>query len=152
MVETPTFYTRLCNHPTFRPIYLSIHLSIYLYFYLPFCHTRARKKIHFFYLLSSLSHSPSHHLCAATGWLVGRLVGWLFSWLIVQATRSEAPRLRDVVPSRNTPFHPASGASREASPSIPSRRNWSLQDPQEEGIGLKVDGLASTAPWPRRMK
>jgi len=34
------------------------------------------------------------------------LVGWLVGWLIVQATWSEAPRSREVVLSRNTPFRP----------------------------------------------
>ena len=42
--------------------------------------------------------------------LVGWLVGWLVCWLIVQAKRSESPRLREVVPSRtgNTPCCPVS--------------------------------------------
>jgi len=40
------------------------------------------------------------------GWMVGWLDGWLDGWLIVQATWSEAPRSRDVVPSRNTSFRP----------------------------------------------
>ena len=35
------------------------------------------------------------------------LVGWLVGWLvIVQATWLEAPRSREMVPSRNTPFRP----------------------------------------------
>ena len=38
------------------------------------------------------------------------VVGWLVGWLIVQATRWEAHRVSDVVPSRNTvlntPFRP----------------------------------------------
>jgi len=150
MVETPTFYTRLCNHPTFRPIYLSVCLSVCLSIYPSATHARAKKITFSTFCHPSLSLSLISSL--RHPWLIGWSVGWLFSWLIVRATRSEAPRLHDVVPSRNTTFHPASGASREASPSVSSRRNWSLQDPQEEGIGLKVDGLASTAPWPRRMK
>ena len=39
-------------------------------------------------------------------WLVGWLLAWLVGLVIVQATWLEAPRSREMVPSRNTPFRP----------------------------------------------
>lgn len=63
-------------HQTMQPPHVSPYLSVCLSFYLPFCHTRAQKKNHFFYLLSSLSLTLPHIICAPplVDWSVGRLV------------------------------------------------------------------------------
>jgi hypothetical protein len=72
----PNFLHQTMQPPHVSP-YLSVCLSVCLSFYLPFCHTRARKKNHFFYLLSSLSLTLPHIIFAPP------LVDWLVGWLVV---------------------------------------------------------------------